>query len=68
MNDTSNNISTGAFAYGSGHINPVKAVNAGLVYEACEEDYITLLCIMYNEGKVRLLSGDNSTCQISQKS
>ncbi|KAM1167373.1 hypothetical protein TB2_028933 [Malus domestica] len=49
MNDTSNNISTGAFAYGSGHINPVQAVNPGLVYEACEEDYIKLLCIMYDE-------------------
>ncbi|KAM1276870.1 hypothetical protein ACFX13_030035 [Malus domestica] len=62
MNDTSNKISTGAFAYGSGHINPLNAVTPGLVYEACEEDYIKLLCIMYDEGKVRLMSGDNSTC------
>ncbi|PQM38592.1 subtilisin-like protease SBT4.4 [Prunus yedoensis var. nudiflora] len=62
MNGTSNNVSTGAFAYGSGHINPVNAINPGLVYEASEEDYIKLLCTIYDEGKVRLISGDNSTC------
>ncbi|RXI04304.1 hypothetical protein DVH24_038578 [Malus domestica] len=63
MNHTNNNISTGAFAYGSGHINPVNAINPGLVYEASEEDYINLLCTIYDEGKVRQISGDkNSTC------
>ncbi|CAL8999115.1 unnamed protein product [Prunus brigantina] len=62
MNGTSNNVSTGAFAYGSGHINPVNAINPGLVYEASEEDYIRLLCTIYDEGKVRLISGDNRTC------
>ncbi|KAM1148723.1 hypothetical protein ACFX2B_029093 [Malus domestica] len=64
-NHTNNNISTGAFAYGSGHINPVNAINPGLVYEASEEDYINLLCTIYDEGKVRQISGDkNSTCPI----
>lgn len=54
MNHTNNNISTGAFA-----------INAGLVYEASEEDYINLLCTIYDEGKVRQISGDkNSTCPI----
>ncbi|ONI00109.1 hypothetical protein PRUPE_6G067800 [Prunus persica] len=53
MNGTSNNVSTGAFAYGSGHISPVNAINPGLVYEASEEDYIRLLCTIYDEGKVR---------------
>ncbi|VVA29794.1 Hypothetical predicted protein [Prunus dulcis] len=62
MNGTSNNASTGAFAYGSGHINPVNAINPGLVYEASEEDYIRLLCTIYDEGKVGLISGDNRTC------
>ena len=57
--------SSGAeFAYGSGHINPLKAVDPGLVYEAHKEDYINFLCsiIGYTEEKVRLISGDNSTC------
>ncbi|KAK9734763.1 hypothetical protein RND81_04G161800 [Saponaria officinalis] len=32
------------FAYGSGHLNPLKAANPGLVYEATKDDYITFLC------------------------
>ncbi|KAL4599121.1 hypothetical protein ACB092_11G104500 [Castanea dentata] len=34
----------GEFAFGAGHINPVKAIDPGLVYEALKEDYIKMLC------------------------
>ena len=56
--------SSGEFGFGSGLLNPVKAVNAGLVYEASEEDYINLLCsIGYNKEKIGLVSGQkNITC------
>ncbi|XP_030964441.1 subtilisin-like protease SBT4.3 [Quercus lobata] len=51
------------FAYGSGQINPTKAVDPGLVYNASKEDYINLLCSLgYDEKNLRLISGDNSTC------
>ena len=51
------------FAYGSGHINPVKAINPGLVYGAFKQDYINMLCSMgYDVDKLRTISGDNSTC------
>ncbi|XP_021833692.1 subtilisin-like protease SBT4.3 isoform X2 [Prunus avium] len=62
MNETNSNISSGEFAYGSGHINPVKAIDPGLVYEASKEDYVKLLCMKYEESMVRLISGDNSSC------
>ncbi|XP_021833688.1 subtilisin-like protease SBT4.3 [Prunus avium] len=64
MNDSQSYVPTYEFAYGSGHINPVKAIDPGLVYEASKEDYIRLLCMKYDEARVRLLSGDNSTCPI----
>ena len=48
------------FAYGAGQINPVKAVNPGLVYDANKDDYIQFLC---NEGytaeEIKLISGVN---------
>ncbi|KAJ7965238.1 Cucumisin [Quillaja saponaria] len=31
-------------AYGAGHINPIKAINPGLIYDAGEIDYIKFLC------------------------
>ncbi|KAL5707197.1 hypothetical protein ACHQM5_025278 [Ranunculus cassubicifolius] len=50
------------YAYGAGHINPVKAVDAGLVYEAFEADYLQMLCsIGYTDKDIRLMSGDNSS-------
>ncbi|KAF8380348.1 hypothetical protein HHK36_027833 [Tetracentron sinense] len=51
------------FAYGSGHINPLKAVTPGLVFDASEADYIDFLCKQgYNTSTLRLVTGDNSVC------
>lgn len=51
------------FAYGSGHVNPLRAVNPGLVYEADKGDYIKMLCGSgYDSNMIRQISGDKSTC------
>jgi hypothetical protein len=50
------------FAYGSGQINPLQAVNPGLVYDATEADYIDFLCKQgYNTTTLKLITGDNSS-------
>ncbi|GMJ00869.1 hypothetical protein like AT5G59100 [Hibiscus trionum] len=51
------------FGYGSGHVNPVKAINPGLVYDNVEGDNVRFLCSSgFSEEKIRLISGTNSSC------
>ncbi|XVF05435.1 hypothetical protein REPUB_Repub05bG0172100 [Reevesia pubescens] len=58
----------GEFSYGSGHINPVKAIHPGLVYEAFKEDYIKLMCSLgYSQDNIKKVSGDNSSCPQSSE-
>ncbi|XP_059625397.1 cucumisin-like [Cornus florida] len=51
------------FAYGSGHIDPLKAAKPGLVYDAGALDYVKFLCGQgYSTKSLQLVTGDNSTC------
>ncbi|KAM2065409.1 hypothetical protein FF1_028406 [Malus domestica] len=61
-NGTDDSYTPGVFSYGSGHINPLKALNPGLVYVTSKDDYIKLLCSILDESKVRLISGDKRPC------
>ncbi|XP_065871981.1 cucumisin-like [Euphorbia lathyris] len=51
------------FGYGSGHINPAKAADPGLVYDAGEIDYVKFLCGHgYSNKQLQIITGDDSTC------
>ncbi|XP_068485531.1 cucumisin-like isoform X2 [Phaseolus vulgaris] len=51
------------FAYGAGQINPLKAVNPGLVYDLGPNDYINFLCGQgYSTVLLRRITGDKNTC------
>ncbi|KAL2326644.1 hypothetical protein Fmac_025702 [Flemingia macrophylla] len=51
------------FAYGAGQLDPIKAVNPGLVYDANEIDYVKFLCGQgYDVKKIRAITSDNSSC------
>ncbi|XP_065875224.1 subtilisin-like protease SBT1.9 [Euphorbia lathyris] len=48
---------------GSGHIDPNKSLNPGLIYDATEEDYINLLCAMnYTKKQLQIITKSNPSC------
>lgn len=53
----------GEYAYGSGQLNPVQAVNPGLVYDIGKEDYIKMFCHLgYDHDKIKAITGENIGC------
>ncbi|XP_071902036.1 cucumisin-like isoform X4 [Coffea arabica] len=56
------------FAYGSGQINPLKAIHPGLVYDIEEADFVSFLCGQdYNITTLQLITGDSSVSCSKEK-
>ncbi|KAL3622444.1 hypothetical protein CASFOL_033855 [Castilleja foliolosa] len=71
INDTKNNIisdmagskSANPFVFGSGHVDPKRASDPGLIYDISTTDYLDYLCsLKYNSTQMPLFAGDNFTC------
>ncbi|XP_054781277.1 subtilisin-like protease SBT1.1 [Prosopis cineraria] len=53
------------FALGSGHVDPEKASNPGLVYDITTQDYLNYLCSLnYTSSQIALLLGSKRACSI----
>ncbi|KAH9313983.1 hypothetical protein KI387_022610, partial [Taxus chinensis] len=54
------------FDFGAGHVNPVQAMNPGLIYDAGPADYVVFLCSLgYTEKNIRVIVSSaelNITC------
>lgn len=49
---------------GSGHVNPTKSLDPGLIYDAAAEDYIKLLCAMnYTNKQIQIITRSNHDCR-----
>ena len=60
--NTPGNAGTNDLKYGAGQLNPTKARDPGLVYDASEGDYIAMLCTQgYNATQLALIVGSNTT-------
>ncbi|XP_016499907.1 subtilisin-like protease SBT1.1 [Nicotiana tabacum] len=56
-------LSATPFAIGSGHVDPEKASNPGLIYDISTEDYLHYICSLnYNSSQIALLLRKNYTC------
>ncbi|CAN6171244.1 unnamed protein product [Urochloa humidicola] len=63
MNTLGNfNVNATQLKYGAGQLNPAKASDPGLVYDASESDYVAMLCAQgYNSTQLALVTGSNAT-------
>jgi hypothetical protein len=60
--DTPGNSNATALNYGAGQLNPTKAHDPGLVYDALEGDYVAMLCAAgYTQKQLALITGSNTT-------
>lgn len=56
------------FDHGAGHVDPVSALNPGLVYDLTADDYLSFLCALdYTDSQIQLLARRNFTCDSSKK-
>ncbi|WOK99953.1 subtilisin-like protease SBT5.3 [Canna indica] len=54
---------TTPFAYGSGHVQPNRAMDPGLVYDLETRDYLNFLCSLgYNSTQLAIFSNESYSC------
>ncbi|TXG62767.1 hypothetical protein EZV62_009761 [Acer yangbiense] len=62
ISDVDSSNSAGPFAYGSGHVDPERAVDPGLIYDIATEDYLKYLCSLnYTSAEIALFTRGNFT-------
>lgn len=70
--ETIKDVATGQpstpFDYGAGHVNPVSALDPGLVYDAGVDDYLGFLCALnYTSARIKIVSHQDYTCESGKK-
>ncbi|CAN1343136.1 Subtilisin-like protease SBT1.7 [Linum perenne] len=60
--DATGNAST-PFDHGAGHVDPVSALNPGLIYDLTADDYLSFLCALnYTDLQINNVARRNYTC------
>ncbi|KAK3221420.1 hypothetical protein Dsin_008445 [Dipteronia sinensis] len=56
------------FDHGAGHVDPVSALDPGLVYDLTVDDYLGFLCALnYTESQINMVARKKLTCDASKK-
>lgn len=56
------------FDHGAGHVDPLKALNPGLIYDLSVDDYLNFLCALgYTPAQINTLSKSNFKCDDGRK-
>lgn len=63
LQDVSTGKPSTPFDHGSGHVDPISALNPGLVYDLDAEDYLNFLCALnYTSAQINSLARRNFSC------
>ncbi|CBI19425.3 unnamed protein product, partial [Vitis vinifera] len=70
--ETIQDVATGRpatpFDYGAGHVNPVSALDPGLVYDATVDDYLSFFCALnYKQDEIKRFTNRDFTCDMNKK-
>ncbi|KAG6644334.1 subtilisin-like protease SBT1.7 [Carya illinoinensis] len=65
--DVASGIASTPFDLGAGHVNPVAALDPGLVYDATVDDYLSFLCALkYSSDQIKKATNRDFTCDSSK--
>ncbi|XP_031277951.1 subtilisin-like protease SBT1.7 [Pistacia vera] len=68
LQDVATGKASTPFEHGAGHVEPVSALNPGLVYDLTVDDYLGFLCALnYTESEINSVARRNFTCDASKK-
>ncbi|KAF3975040.1 hypothetical protein CMV_001692 [Castanea mollissima] len=68
IKDVATGKSSTPFDYGAGHVNPLAALDPGLVYDLTVVDYLDFLCALhYSPADIKSATNLNFTCDSSKK-
>ncbi|XP_052196714.1 subtilisin-like protease SBT1.7 [Diospyros lotus] len=68
LQDSSTGKPSTPFDHGAGHVDPVSALNPGLVYDLDVTDYLGFLCALnYTTSQISVLAKRNFTCDPAKK-
>jgi len=65
--DSASGLPSTPFDYGAGHVDPVAALDPGLVYDATADDYIDFLCALnYSSDLIKHTTSQGFSCSSSK--
>ncbi|PIN12410.1 Tripeptidyl-peptidase II [Handroanthus impetiginosus] len=68
IQDLATGMPSTPFDYGAGHVDPVSALDPGLVYDATVEDYMDFLCaIRYSSSMIKIMTKQEYSCKADKK-
>ncbi|OIT39356.1 PREDICTED: subtilisin-like protease SBT1.7 [Nicotiana attenuata] len=68
LQDVSTGKPSTPFDHGAGHVDPVAALNPGLVYDLRADDYLNFLCALnYTSIQINSIARRNYNCETSKK-